>query len=223
MRVRERASPGRRRAGRRPRRGRQAERRPTRDRHPRAAAAPRRHLRAARVSGARSRTRTWRPSIPRTRGLLAQGRPRFVPSTPASCFYLLDAYARSTGREPESFYPGSTLVVVGRSDSVGKPAASLGLQRHATVVTCHSRTRDLAAFTQQADILIVAAGVAGPGDRRHGPRRRDRRGRRDRSGEGPRDRARSGSSGTSTSRASRRRPRRSRPSPVGWGRSRTCG
>ena len=54
---------------------------------------------------------------PENAGLLAQGRPRFVPSTPASCFYLLDAYARSTGREPESFYPGSTLVVVGRSDS----------------------------------------------------------------------------------------------------------
>ncbi len=98
---------------------------------------------------------------PENAGLLAQGRPRFVPSTPASCYYLLDAYARSTGREPESFYPGSTLVVVGRSDSVGKPAASLGLQRNATVVTCHSRTRDLAAFTRQADILIVAAGMAG--------------------------------------------------------------
>ncbi|MGI8615521.1 MAG: bifunctional 5,10-methylenetetrahydrofolate dehydrogenase/5,10-methenyltetrahydrofolate cyclohydrolase [Actinomycetota bacterium] len=97
---------------------------------------------------------------PENAGLLAQGRPRFVPSTPASCFYLLDSYLRSTGREPESFFPGKTLVVVGRSDSVGKPAASLGLQRHATVVICHSRTTDLAAFTRQADILIVAAGVA---------------------------------------------------------------
>lgn len=98
---------------------------------------------------------------PENAGLLAQGRPRFVPSTPASCFYLLDSYLRSTGREPDSFYPGTTLVVVGRSDSVGKPAASLGLQRHATVVTCHSRTGDLPAFTRQADVLIVAAGVAG--------------------------------------------------------------
>jgi methylenetetrahydrofolate dehydrogenase (NADP+) / methenyltetrahydrofolate cyclohydrolase len=98
---------------------------------------------------------------PENAGLLAQGRPRFVPSTPASCFYLLDAYVRSSGREPETFYPGKTLVVVGRSDSVGKPAASLGLQRHATVITCHSRTADLGACTRQADILIVAAGVAG--------------------------------------------------------------
>jgi methylenetetrahydrofolate dehydrogenase (NADP+)/methenyltetrahydrofolate cyclohydrolase len=98
---------------------------------------------------------------PENFGLVAQGRPRFVPSTPASCFYLLESYLRSTGREPDTFFPGTTLVVVGRSDSVGKPAASLGLQRHATVVTCHSRTRDLGAFTRQADILIVAAGRAG--------------------------------------------------------------
>jgi methylenetetrahydrofolate dehydrogenase (NADP+) / methenyltetrahydrofolate cyclohydrolase len=98
---------------------------------------------------------------PENAGLLAQGRPRFVPSTPASCFYVLDSYLRSTGREPESFFPGKSLVVVGRSDSVGKPAASLGLQRHATVITCHSRTEDLATFTRQADVLIVAAGVAG--------------------------------------------------------------
>lgn len=98
---------------------------------------------------------------PENAGLLAHGRPRFVPSTPASCFYLLDSYLRSTGRDPRTAYAGTTLVVVGRSDSVGKPAASLGLQRNATVVTCHSRTADLASFTRQADILIVAAGVAG--------------------------------------------------------------
>ena len=98
---------------------------------------------------------------PENAGLLAQGRPRFVPSTPASCYYLLDSYLRSTDRDPETFYAGKTLVVVGRSDSVGKPAASLGLQRNATVITCHSRTADLAACTRQADILIVAAGVAG--------------------------------------------------------------
>jgi methylenetetrahydrofolate dehydrogenase (NADP+)/methenyltetrahydrofolate cyclohydrolase len=98
---------------------------------------------------------------PENAGLLAQGRPRFVPSTPASCFYVLDSYLRSTDRDPQTAYAGTTLVVVGRSDSVGKPAASLGLQRNATVVTCHSRTADLGSFTRQADILIVAAGVAG--------------------------------------------------------------
>ena len=98
---------------------------------------------------------------PENAGLLAQGRPRFVPSTPASCFYLLDSYLRTTGRDPASFFPGTSLVVVGRSDSVGKPAASLGLQRHATVTTCHSRTKDLGSNTRQADVLIVAAGKAG--------------------------------------------------------------
>jgi methylenetetrahydrofolate dehydrogenase (NADP+)/methenyltetrahydrofolate cyclohydrolase len=97
-------------------------------------------------------------------GLLAMGTPRFVPSTPAACFYLLDAYARSRELKPISFYRGKTLVVVGRSMSVGKPLAFLGLQRDATVVVCHSRTAeagDLAEYTMRAKILIVAAGQPG--------------------------------------------------------------
>jgi methylenetetrahydrofolate dehydrogenase (NADP+)/methenyltetrahydrofolate cyclohydrolase len=52
-------------------------------------------------------------------------------------------------------------VVVGRSNSVGKPAQMLGLQRNATVIACHSRTKPLEDYTRQADILIVAAGVRG--------------------------------------------------------------
>jgi len=101
---------------------------------------------------------------PENAGLLALGRPRFVPSTPASCFYLLDSYARSTGVDPSEFYVGKTLVVVGRSTSVGKPAMWLGLERHATVLAAHSRTAAsgrLAEATLQADILIVAAGQPG--------------------------------------------------------------
>jgi len=101
---------------------------------------------------------------PENAGLLALGRPRFVPSTPASCFYLLDSYARSTGIDPSEFYVGKTLVVVGRSTSVGKPAMWLGLERHATVLAAHSRTAvsgRLAEATLQADILIVAAGQPG--------------------------------------------------------------
>jgi methylenetetrahydrofolate dehydrogenase (NADP+)/methenyltetrahydrofolate cyclohydrolase len=97
-------------------------------------------------------------------GLLAMGTPRFVPSTPAACFYLLDAYARSRELKPISFYRGKTLVVVGRSLSVGKPLAFLGLQRDATVVMCHSRTAeagDLAEYTKRAEILVVAAGQPG--------------------------------------------------------------
>jgi methylenetetrahydrofolate dehydrogenase (NADP+) / methenyltetrahydrofolate cyclohydrolase len=97
-------------------------------------------------------------------GLLAMGTPRFVPSTPAACFYLLDAYARSRELKPISFYRGKTLVIVGRSMSVGKPLAFLGLQRDATVVVCHSRTAEaghLAEHTARAQILVAAAGQPG--------------------------------------------------------------
>ena len=99
---------------------------------------------------------------PENAGLLALGRPRFIPSTPASCYYLLDSYVRSTGGDPSTHYEGKTIVVVGRSNSVGKPAQWLGLERNATVIACHSRTAAagrLPEFTGQADILIVAAGV----------------------------------------------------------------
>lgn len=98
---------------------------------------------------------------PLNTGLLAQGRPRFLPSTPASCFYLLDHYADAHGGGHESFYSGRTMVIVGRSNSVGKPAQMLGLQRNATVIACHSRTKPLEDYTRLADILIVAAGVRG--------------------------------------------------------------
>ena len=53
---------------------------------------------------------------------------------------------------------GAHAVVVGRSDIVGKPVAHLLLQQHATVTICHSRTRDLARETLDADVLVVAAG-----------------------------------------------------------------
>jgi methylenetetrahydrofolate dehydrogenase (NADP+) / methenyltetrahydrofolate cyclohydrolase len=95
-------------------------------------------------------------------GLLAQGRPRFIPSTPASCFYLLDHYMKSKGLDPRHAYDGINVVLVGRSHNVGKPALWLGLERNATVVSCHKATADagrLAEFTRQADVLIVAAGV----------------------------------------------------------------
>jgi methylenetetrahydrofolate dehydrogenase (NADP+) / methenyltetrahydrofolate cyclohydrolase len=101
---------------------------------------------------------------PANAGLLAQGRPRFIPSTPASCFYLLDSYVRGLGFNPKSYYDGKTIVLVGRSHNVGKPALWLGLERNATVVSAHKATADagkLGDFCRQADILIVAAGVPG--------------------------------------------------------------
>ena len=97
-------------------------------------------------------------------GLLALGRPRYVPSTPASVFHMLDRYLVETGRDPDEVYARSVIVLVGRSNNVGKPAILLGLARNATVISCdiHSYQAGLLyGLTAQADILIVAAGVRG--------------------------------------------------------------
>lgn len=83
-------------------------------------------------------------------GLLAQGQPRFIPCTPAGVMRLL--------KDSAVIVAGAHAVVVGRSLIVGKPMALLLLQAHATVTIAHSRTRDLAAFTRQADILVAAVG-----------------------------------------------------------------
>ncbi len=99
---------------------------------------------------------------PLNAGLLALGRPRYIPSTPASCFYLLDRYLRDSGRDPRSFYRGITLVLVGRSNNVGKPALWLGLARNATVISCDRYTFEagrLPEHTRRADVLVVAAGA----------------------------------------------------------------
>ncbi len=88
---------------------------------------------------------------PENVGLLQQGRPRMVPCTPAGIIEML--------RREEIELAGRRAVVVGRSDIVGKPMAMLLLHAHATVTMCHSRTRDLAAVTRQADVLVAAAGV----------------------------------------------------------------
>lgn len=97
-------------------------------------------------------------------GLLALGRPRFIPSTPASAFHLVDRYLIESGRDPATVYERSNVVVVGRSPNVGKPAIALGMERGATVVSCdvHSYASGLLyQYTRAADILIVAAGVPG--------------------------------------------------------------
>jgi methylenetetrahydrofolate dehydrogenase (NADP+) / methenyltetrahydrofolate cyclohydrolase len=97
-------------------------------------------------------------------GLLALRRPRFVPSTPAAVFYMLDNYFAGTGRDPADVYAGSTIVVIGRSANVGTPASLLGLERNATVISCDEHTHRaglLYDYTARADILIVAAGVPG--------------------------------------------------------------
>jgi methylenetetrahydrofolate dehydrogenase (NADP+) / methenyltetrahydrofolate cyclohydrolase len=90
---------------------------------------------------------------PMNAGRLAMGRPVFVPATPAGIMELLD----DRGVE----ISGVNACVVGRSQIVGRPIAQLLLQRDATVTICHSRTRDLAAVTRTADLLVVAIGRAG--------------------------------------------------------------
>jgi methylenetetrahydrofolate dehydrogenase (NADP+) / methenyltetrahydrofolate cyclohydrolase len=87
---------------------------------------------------------------PMNLGRLLAGEPGVVPCTPAGCLEILDHY----GCELK----GAEAVVIGRSRLVGKPLAQLLLARHATVTTCHTRTRDLAAHTRRADVLCVAAG-----------------------------------------------------------------
>jgi methylenetetrahydrofolate dehydrogenase (NADP+) / methenyltetrahydrofolate cyclohydrolase len=86
-------------------------------------------------------------------GLVALGLPGGVePCTPAGIIELLNR----AGIPIE----GANAVVVGRSNLVGKPAAFLLLRRNATVTLCHTRTRDLASHTRNADILVAAAGKA---------------------------------------------------------------
>ena len=83
-------------------------------------------------------------------GRLVLGTPGLRPCTPSGVLHLLDAAGVAL--------EGAEAVVVGRSALVGKPVASLLLERNATVTTCHSRTADLATVTRRADVLVVAAG-----------------------------------------------------------------
>ena len=90
---------------------------------------------------------------PLNAGQLYLGRPTLVPATPRGILALLAEYSIPLD--------GARAVVVGRSDIVGKPVAHLLLQANATVTICHSHTDDLARQTLDADVLVVAAGIAG--------------------------------------------------------------
>jgi methylenetetrahydrofolate dehydrogenase (NADP+) / methenyltetrahydrofolate cyclohydrolase len=87
---------------------------------------------------------------PVSAGRLAKGRPGLRPCTPIGVMELL--------RRHDVALEGAEAVVVGRSDLVGKPLASLLLAANATVTTCHSRTRDLGAVCRRADVLVAAVG-----------------------------------------------------------------
>lgn len=87
-------------------------------------------------------------------GRMWLGQPGFAPATPAGILEML--------RRSDIEVKGQHVVIVGRSNIVGKPMAGLLVQKgiDATVTICHSRTRDLPSFTRQADILVAAIGVA---------------------------------------------------------------
>jgi len=96
---------------------------------------------------------------PENVGLLVQGRPRFLPCTPHGVLQILARYGHEV--------VGKHVVVVGRSDIVGKPLANMLVQRdigfgpkyaNATVTLCHSQSHDLASLTRSADVLIAAVG-----------------------------------------------------------------
>ncbi len=85
-------------------------------------------------------------------GRLAIGKPTFQPCTPYGVMVMLDEIGYDL--------QGKEVVVVGRSNIVGKPVALMCLARHATVTICHSRTKDLADVVRRADVVIAAVGKA---------------------------------------------------------------
>jgi methylenetetrahydrofolate dehydrogenase (NADP+)/methenyltetrahydrofolate cyclohydrolase len=89
---------------------------------------------------------------PYNMGRLAIGKPTFQPCTPYGVMVMLDEIGYDL--------KGKEVVVVGRSNIVGKPVALMCLSRHATVTICHSRTRDLPEVVRRADVVIAAVGKA---------------------------------------------------------------
>lgn len=85
-------------------------------------------------------------------GLVSSGKGGYVPCTPKACMAIVDHYGIELS--------GKKVVVIGRSQVVGKPVALLALERNATVTICHSRTQNLEAELAQADVVIAAVGKA---------------------------------------------------------------
>ena len=88
-----------------------------------------------------------------SKGRLFSGEPSFAPCTAQAVVTMLVDY--------DIPVQGKHVVIVGRSDVVGKPLIHLFLQKNATVTVCHSKTTDLSGITRQADILVAAVGKAG--------------------------------------------------------------
>jgi methylenetetrahydrofolate dehydrogenase (NADP+)/methenyltetrahydrofolate cyclohydrolase len=101
---------------------------------------------------------------PQNAGLLSLGVPRYIPSTAASVFHVLDKWLDQEGEDRADFYHRARIVVVGRSNNVGKPLVSLAFARQAAVESVDewaSYTDRLSSHTRRADVLICAAGVPG--------------------------------------------------------------
>src|SRR5450759_13804 len=89
---------------------------------------------------------------PRSAGNLFLGLPSFLPSTAAAVMEILE--------RTQTALAGKRVVILGRSNVVGKPLSMMLLQKNATVTICHSRTVELTRFTRAADVLIAAVGQA---------------------------------------------------------------
>ena len=85
-------------------------------------------------------------------GLVSSGKGGYVPCTPKACMAIIEHYGIDLA--------GKKVVVLGRSQVVGKPVALLALDRNATVTICHSKTQNLEAELAQADVIIAAVGKA---------------------------------------------------------------
>ena len=85
-------------------------------------------------------------------GLVSSGKGGYVPCTPKACMAIIDHYGIDLASKK--------VVVLGRSQVVGKPVALLALDRNATVTICHSKTQNLEAELAQADVVIAAVGKA---------------------------------------------------------------
>jgi methylenetetrahydrofolate dehydrogenase (NADP+)/methenyltetrahydrofolate cyclohydrolase len=109
-----------------------------------------RHIAAARVIEAISADKDVDGYSIESAGRLVAGLPGFRPCTPWGCMKLIE----STGIDLR----GKHAVVIGRSNTVGKPMALMLLQADATVTICHSRTPDLAEHTRRADVVVAAVG-----------------------------------------------------------------
>lgn len=110
------------------------------------------HIDAAKIIAAISPAKDVDGFHPVNAGLLSQGRAALIPCTPLGCLLMLKMVLGNLA--------GKKAVVVGRSNIVGKPMASLLLQEHCTVTVVHSRTAGLIEECQTADILVVAVGKA---------------------------------------------------------------